>query len=116
MDPQAELLLRKADEDRHALDFDLPHPIFGFHAQQACEKLLKALIASRNVKFERTHDLQRLLDHAAELGLGPLAVPPSFQALQAYAVEFRYDEPLPQASLDFPALRAELEHSEPLLF
>ncbi|HAB51510.1 MAG TPA: DNA-binding protein, partial [Ignavibacteriales bacterium] len=34
--------------------------IFGFHAQQTVEKLLKAWLSSLGVKYERTHDLQNL--------------------------------------------------------
>jgi HEPN domain-containing protein len=36
--------------------------IIGFHAQQACEKCLKAVLASVGVEFPRTHDLLRLLE------------------------------------------------------
>ncbi len=55
---QAQLMLRKAAEDRTAIGFDLPASIFGFHAQQAIEKLLKALIAFRGATYPRTHDLR----------------------------------------------------------
>ena len=54
MDPQVELLLRKTQEDREALEFHLADAILGFYAQQAFEKLFKALIAFRNVRYERT--------------------------------------------------------------
>jgi HEPN domain-containing protein len=60
---QAQLMLRKAAEDRMAIAFDLPDSIFGFHAQQAIEKLLKALIASRGDAYPRTHDLRQLLTY-----------------------------------------------------
>jgi HEPN domain-containing protein len=33
----------------------------GFHYQQAVEKLLKAVLADRDVDFPKTHDLVRLL-------------------------------------------------------
>lgn len=35
-----------------------------FHIQQAAEKLLKALLASRSIEYPRTHDLEALLDLA----------------------------------------------------
>ena len=35
--------------------------IYGFHAQQAIEKSLKAWIASKSLEFPLTHDLKRLL-------------------------------------------------------
>ena len=68
-----------------------PYDIVCFHAQQAIEKLLKALLVSYNLPLPRTHDLeelQRLLlatrqhDELAELDL--------FEASD-YAVMARYD-------------------------
>jgi len=35
---------------------------FGFHAQQAVEKLLKALIGGHEVRYEYTHDLRTLIE------------------------------------------------------
>jgi len=39
---------------------DLPDAILGFHAQQAVEKLIKALLSQPGVPFELTHNLARL--------------------------------------------------------
>jgi HEPN domain-containing protein len=36
--------------------------IVGFHAQQAIEKSLKAVLSARMIEFRRTHDLISLLD------------------------------------------------------
>ena len=49
---QAIVLLRKADEDlvvfrKWATDPDIASSILGFHAQQAAEKTLKAILAER---------------------------------------------------------------------
>ena len=73
----------------------IPDLAFGFHAQQAIEKLLKALIAARGEKYPRTHDLEEL---ATLLVLGgeplpPFTVDPS--GLTLYALDYRYGEPLP---------------------
>lgn len=58
---QAQILLIKAAEDELALSIDgIPESILGFHAQQATEKLIKALLAVLNVPFELTHNLNRL--------------------------------------------------------
>jgi len=49
---QAQILLVKAAEDERAIG--APHlsdSILGFHAQQAVEKLIKALLAQLNVDF-----------------------------------------------------------------
>lgn len=34
-----------------------PHEVIGFHAQQAAEKFIKALLVLNGIVFERTHDL-----------------------------------------------------------
>jgi len=42
--------------------------IFGFHAQQAIEKALKAWLAWLDVEYPRTHDLSLLLSLLRERG------------------------------------------------
>jgi HEPN domain-containing protein len=93
--------IAKADEDLAAaerliaLDDSLA-AVVCFHAQQAVEKLLKALLVFASVPFARTHDVIRL----AQLLPGDLAhlVPVADLApLNRYAVEARYpigDEPI----------------------
>jgi HEPN domain-containing protein len=64
MTPQREEALRSlrlADRDIAAFEALLRHPevpaaIACFHAQQAIEKSLKAVLFSRLVEFRRTHD------------------------------------------------------------
>jgi len=63
--------------------------IFGFHAQQAAEKLLKAWLASRGETYPLSHDLAALLDM---LSAGSADVAP-FGGLvdyTRYAVRLRY--------------------------
>ncbi|MFZ4539651.1 HEPN domain-containing protein [Propionivibrio sp.] len=60
-------LLVMARKDFDALRGMVDNPlfaeeIFGFHAQQAIEKSLKAWLAARSLDFPLTHDLSRLLD------------------------------------------------------
>jgi hypothetical protein len=89
---QAQILLVKAAEDERALGApDLSDSILGFHAQQAVEKLIKALLAQLNVDFEKTHDLERLQTSLAALGelLPPTLVP--LDQLSDFAVVYRYD-------------------------
>ena len=98
----ARLLLRKAAGDVSTLralrgDRAIPDEILGFHAQQAVEKLLKAVLASRGVEFPRTHDLALLLSLVKHHGV---AAPPELteaDALTPWAVEFRYEESLGRA-------------------
>ncbi|MBI4581879.1 MAG: HEPN domain-containing protein [Planctomycetes bacterium] len=92
----AGLLLRKAAQDEYVLDRLLDDPgapteVFGFHAQQAAEKLLKSLLADHRVAFPHTHRIIELLDLLPEAGL---TVPNELQDLRTltpFAVEFRYD-------------------------
>ena len=61
-----------------------------FHAQQAAEKALKAVLVHASVDFPRTHDLQALLVLIGDAGM---AVPPELEgvsALTRFAAETRY--------------------------
>jgi len=61
-------LLRKARQDRMALEALLPAQVFDtacFHAQQAVEKGLKAFLAYHSVPFPYTHNLAKLVEVCA---------------------------------------------------
>ena len=89
---QAEVLLIKASEDETALyATGNPDAVLGFHAQQAVEKLLKALISARSVPFELTHNLVRLAKVWHDLGETLPATPIALPDLNDFAVEYRYD-------------------------
>jgi HEPN domain-containing protein len=66
---EAYLLLTAASRDLRALQ-GMTDPgvfadeIFGFHAQQAAEKALKAWLSALDVEYPRTHDLTMLLSPA----------------------------------------------------
>jgi len=65
------LLMARKDFDALRGMFDNPlfaDEIFGFRAQQAIEKALKAWLAARSVSFPLTHDLSRLLGLLEENG------------------------------------------------
>jgi HEPN domain-containing protein len=62
---QAQALFDAALRDRLTLRLlrdsgQAPEEVMGFHAQQACEKLIKAVLVMHGVVFERTHDLAAL--------------------------------------------------------
>jgi HEPN domain-containing protein len=60
-----------------------------FHAQQAAEKALKAVLVAKGVRFPKTHDLAFLM----QLLPPAVAVPPpliNLPALNQYAVQQRY--------------------------
>ena len=59
--------IEKAAEDEQAIDVLLEHSpwllsVIGFHAQQAAEKWLKALLVACGEDAPRTHDLVALLE------------------------------------------------------
>jgi len=91
-------LLRKAGEDlavvRALVDNEsIADNAIGFHAQQAVEKAMKAVLVASGLAFRRAHDLSYLLQVAAE---GDVDVPENVAAarwLTPWAAEFRYDEP-----------------------
>ncbi len=92
------LLLKKAHEDLVLLnkivkDNDVSDSIFGFHAQQSVEKLLKALLSFNNIEFPRSHDLRFLLELMDGCGLGVnLEIENLCDELTPYSVTFRYDD------------------------
>jgi hypothetical protein len=62
----AQLLMEKAAGDEKILfrlidDEDIPDDGLGFHAQQAVEKMIKAVLAHNEVVYERTHNIAYLL-------------------------------------------------------
>jgi hypothetical protein len=88
----AQILLIKATEDEKALESDcLSDSILGFHAQQAVEKLLKALLSARSVPFALTHDLGRLRTLLAAAGESLPETPLALGDLGDFAVVYRYD-------------------------
>lgn len=65
--------------------------IFGFHAQQTVEKLLKAWLSKIGIKYERLHDLQVLFELLKENGQD---IPSDYEELENltdFAVTFRYE-------------------------
>ena len=63
----------------------------GFHAQQAIEKCLKAVLVANQLTFRKTHDLSELLDILRDNGR---TMPPnadSLDTLNPFAVTLRYD-------------------------
>ena len=82
-----------------SLDSDIPGRIACFHAQQAAEKALKALLVANDISFRKTHDLVVLV------GLLPSGPREEIDlldtdVLQPWAVDGRYPGDLPEASAD----------------
>lgn len=94
----AQKLLRIAREDlltaRAMLDESkFVDRVFGFHAQQATEKLLKAWISALDLRFPYTHELRLLTKILAENGIDTTEYS-SLLELTQFAVEYRYDDEL----------------------
>ena len=90
----ARMLLEAARRDIEALRVmrgsdGLPDEVYGFHVQQAAEKLLKAWIALLGASYPLTHSIETLLKLLADRGVdtGPFR---DLSAFTPYAVEFRY--------------------------
>lgn len=63
---------------------------FCFHAQQAAEKAIKAVLISRNVEFPYVHDLAQLLELVEESGATVPANVRAATALTRFAILTRY--------------------------
>jgi HEPN domain-containing protein len=68
-----------------------PSIIF-FHAQQAIEKSLKAILFLNQIESRRTHDLVRLAQLLRQNGIEPPATDGQMGRLNPFAVTVRYDD------------------------
>ena len=65
--------------------------IVGFHAQQAVEKSIKAVLAANDHPFPFTHDLEGLIERCHDVGVElPELVQHDAGLLTPYAVRHRY--------------------------
>jgi HEPN domain-containing protein len=101
----AGLLARKATEDAVALrefegNSNVADSILGFHAQQAIEKWLKAVLADKGVDFEYTHDLRRLIELVEEIGINFPFITGEIVMYTDFAVPLRYEDLLDAEPLD----------------
>jgi HEPN domain-containing protein len=94
---QALLFIKKACQDEALLaeivfSKAVSDETFGFHCQQAAEKLLKAILSFYDVDFPRTHNLRFLMDLLADAGR---RLPDEFSDLDTltpYGTLFRYED------------------------
>lgn len=89
-----QMLFGRAEEDRKAISVllgsDVALSIICFHAQQAVEKYIKAVLSKKNIQFPFTHDLEEL----ARLYDGHRPVTnEQLEKLNPFAVKARYDIP-----------------------
>jgi HEPN domain-containing protein len=101
----AKVLARKAEGDakvarKLAPDPDIDDEAVGFHAQQAVEKWLKAVMALHCLEEARIHDLGRLLEILGSAGLDTPPCADRLDDLSIYAVPLRYADLLDAEPLD----------------
>ena len=89
-------------------DRDIDDAVIGFHAQQAVEKCLKAVLARHQVVIRKVHDLHALLDLLTDHHLPSPPLREEIVELNPFAVILRYelmetealDRPLAERILD----------------
>jgi HEPN domain-containing protein len=91
----ADILIGLAEQDALAFrklftDPEIHDALIGFHAQQAVEKSLKAVLSHAGVVFRRTHDIAELLDLLSDASLPTPPHAERLDELNPYAVEMRY--------------------------
>ncbi|HOV73132.1 MAG TPA: HEPN domain-containing protein [Candidatus Hydrogenedentes bacterium] len=92
----AKSMLALACDDLGTLEQMLPNPnfserAFGFHAQPATEKALKALLVFHDVDYPRTHDLRALVALLTNSGVEVPEQANDVLTLTAFGITFRYD-------------------------
>jgi HEPN domain-containing protein len=101
----AALYSRKAENDATAArefagNREISDEIIGFHAQQAVEKWLKAVMAQLGLPQQRTHDIDQLSRLLEEQGVDLPAPRSSLAELTDFAVPLRYEDLLDAEALD----------------
>ncbi|MFI5003771.1 MAG: HEPN domain-containing protein [Solirubrobacterales bacterium] len=80
-----------------APDLDISDAIIGFHAQQAVEKQIKAVLAGHGIPFAKSHALSYLIGLVEQNGITASAALAQADTLSPWAVEFRYEGEEPPA-------------------
>lgn len=98
-DDLARLLMEKAAGDEKILlrlidEADIPDDGLGFHAQQAVEKRIKAVLAQNEIVYERTHNIAYLLKLLDDAGITKPNEAADLPNLSPWAAELRYGRPL----------------------
>jgi len=87
--------MQKGDSDRLNADRTVqttgPYDTACFHAQQAAEKYLKAVLALAGAQIPRTHDLEDIYDECVAVAPGLVVDRMELSVLTPYAVQLRYD-------------------------
>ena len=112
----ARLLMEKAAGDEKILfrlidDDDIPDDGLGFHAQQAVEKRIKAVLAHNEVAYERTHNIAYLLTLLDGASIPKPDRADDLPNLSPWAAELRYARQ-PEAVADRQEMRSLVEQTK----
>jgi len=93
--PQVKAWMDKAWRDletaRRAVTGQPPfYDVAVYHCQQAAEKAVKAFLVYHSIPFEKTHDIEVLVDLASEVNPSFSQLAEAADALTPYATRFRY--------------------------
>ncbi|MFH1709125.1 MAG: HEPN domain-containing protein [Planctomycetota bacterium] len=97
-DKQALFILGKARDDAFMLavlirNKKTPPWGIGFHAQQAVEKAIKAVLTARDISYPYKHDLNLLVNILKTNGISVPGVEQEIVKLTPFGTALRYDEP-----------------------
>jgi len=112
----AQLLMEKAAGDEKILvrlidDEDIPDDGLGFHAQQAVEKMIKAVLAKSEIAYERTHNIAYLLKLLDGASIPKPARADDLPNLSPWAAELRYGRQ-PETAPDRAEMRILVEQTK----
>ena len=93
--PEAKAWMVKAWRDlemaRRAAEGEPPfYDAAVYHCQQSAEKAVKAFLVNHGKPYEKTHDIELLVDLAVEVDVGFSKLADAADALTPYATRFRY--------------------------
>ncbi|MGA7857100.1 MAG: HEPN domain-containing protein [Terracidiphilus sp.] len=107
IDPWTKILLLKAAEDEATIQIEaLPDGPFGFHAQQAVEKLMKALLSQLSIGLDYTHNVENLARQLSDAGETLPTKHAGLSEMNRLSVAYRYDAIPDMEIQDRPAIIA----------
>lgn len=102
----ARALIARAQDGRYVLerlagDANSPAWVLGFHAQQAVEKSLKAVLSHRKMEYPRTHNLSMLMELLRRAGVRSPPDGDELARLIPFGVALRYEDAAGGEALSF---------------
>ncbi|MBI4722604.1 MAG: HEPN domain-containing protein [Candidatus Stahlbacteria bacterium] len=97
--------IKKAENDLRSAEYLItmelpPTDTICFHSEQCAEKYLKGFLTIKGIEFERSHDLDYLLDECKRENLEFEELRDIAEDLTPYAVEIRYPDDFVEISVN----------------